>query len=228
MDASLIIVVLVGVVVVWKLCMAKKNSDTVPGTTVREERTTRSSGCAYQSEFQKTDSTTETTIAIASRPARSFIITADAASLFDEHGLDSGDSWLTDPMYWWMSGNIYYSSHELMDGLFDSTDAINDMEGLASPVYAEEPGNIHHDDCLGINNNCTTCSPDPTDWITDPSCSFMPGNLFHDDDALNSTTFSSDDDTWASTTSEDDSTFSTTSSMDDVDFSTVSNSDDDW
>lgn len=118
---------------------------------------------------------------------------------------DLPSNWMTDPAYFWMMGNIYYSQHhDQVDG--DSSDWITD------PSRSYLPGNIYHqDDSLSVSCTCTG-----SDWMTDPCCSYMPGNIYHDDHFSSSSTFSSDE-TWSSssTSSFNDSWSSSSFSNDD-------------
>ncbi|MCB5247911.1 MAG: hypothetical protein AB7T17_00950 [Geobacter sp.] len=50
---------------------------------------------------------------------------AESASLANTFPHD----WMTDPAYFWMMGNIYYSRHQ---GQVDECDAINNLQPLSS------------------------------------------------------------------------------------------------
>ena len=115
------------------------------------------------------------------------------------------ESWMTDPAYYWLLGNIYYSQHQnQVDG--DSSDWVTD------PSRSYLPGNIYHQD----DSSSASCSCIGSDWMTDPCCSYMPGNIYHDDHFSSSSAFSSDD-TWSSssTSSFGDSWSSSSFSNDD-------------
>lgn len=127
--------------------------------------------------------------------------TSSASSSFSSED-DLPSNWMTDPAYFWMMGNIYYSQHQdQVDG--DSSDWMTD------PSQSYLPGNIYHQD----DSSSASCSCTGSDWMTDPCCSYMPGNIYHDDHFSSSSTLSSDD-TWSSSsTGSFDDSWSSSSSI---------------
>lgn len=127
---------------------------------------------------------------------------AESASLANTPPPD----WLTDPAYFWMMGNIYYSQHqEQADG--DSSDWMTD------PSRTCLPGNSYYQD----DSTPSSCSCSGSDWMTDPCCSYMPGNIYHDDHFGSSSSSLLNDDAWSSssTSSFSDSWSSSGSSFND-------------
>lgn len=118
----------------------------------------------------------------------------------------SPHDWMTDPAYFWMMGNIYYSQHQgQADG--DNSDWMTD------PSRSYLLGNIYYQD----NSTTSCCSCTGSDWMTDPCCSYMPGNIYHEDQFGSTSSGLSSDDTWSSsnTSSFGDSWSSSSSSFGD-------------
>lgn len=152
-------------------------------------------------------------VVVAALLFREFSGKQKTASSFTSPGSDTSRSvnssshdWITDPAYFWMMGNIYYSQHqEQIDG--DNSDWMTD------PSRSHLPGNIYHQDDL----TTSSCSCTGNDWMTDPCCSYMPGNIYHDDHFGSSSSSLSNDDAWLSsgTSSFGDSWSSSSSSFHD-------------
>jgi len=127
--------------------------------------------------------------------------TSSASSSFSSED-DLPSNWMTDPAYFRMVGNIYYSRHQdQVDG--DSSDWMTD------PSQSYLPGNIYHQD----DSSSASCTCTGSDWMTDPCCSYMPGNIYHDDHFSSSSTLSSDDTWTSSSTGSFDDSWSSSSSI---------------
>lgn len=165
-------------------------------------------------------------------------------------------NWMTDPGYFWMPGNIYYqSSDNNAPSQVSAISAISDPEPdqdnwHTDPAYAYLPGNIfYRDDNItsgtAADSNCSSgcmindtlhqhtispsCCLTEASWITDPVCSYLSGNIFHNDAISSSTGSTADEDiaSYPDTNGFDDS-WSSISSFSDDDTWSLSSSDDSW
>jgi hypothetical protein len=118
------------------------------------------------------------------------IISGAGNSFTSQHQYSSTaltNDWITNPSYWWMSGNIYYD-----DSLDNAVYNCPDDDWISNPICSHIPGNIYYHD---------SCSCTGSDWMSDPCCSHMPGNIHHNDyDDVSSLANSSwdTDDVWSS------------------------------
>lgn len=162
--------------------------------------------------------------------------------------------WMTDPACYWMPGNIHYQSSDNNEpSQTSATSASPDPEPdqdnrHTDPAYAYLPGNMYYQDdsatsgtaadsdydsgcmlngTLHQNTITPSCCLTETSWITDPVCSYLPGNIFHNN-AISSNTGGSVDGDTASypDTSDFDDTWSSISSFSDDDTWSSSSSDD--
>jgi hypothetical protein len=194
MDATIIFLILLGLVFLLHLCQSNKEVNPMGPMAF----------CGKTENGNKTKKTSlyNVTTAVAN-PDLTAVATSGAASFFESHDMEQGDDCWKSPNYWWMPGNIYYTDHQHRDFHY-ATDSFDTNDWMTDPLYAHMPGNIYHNDYLGFGYGCCT-SFGLTDWINDPNCFFMPGNIFYNNDMLDNlltdnsiTSVFSNEDSWSS------------------------------
>lgn len=148
-----------------------------------------------------------------------------AASAFERSGNTLSEDWVTDPSYWFMSGNIYHRD-QFEDNIVSSTDSSSGSshDWYTDPLYSWMPGNIYYQDSSFSSDGSDFSSPD---YINDPTYSSMPGNIFNHDDCMGIASITGV--SWSASTSDDDmcSSTSSLSTFDDDSTSSFSGSSDD-
>lgn len=94
---------------------------------------------------------------------------------------------------------------------WDSDDSWNKDFSSDSPDYFTDPLYSWMPGNIFHTDDASGTSCSGSDWMTDPTCSFMEGNIFHED---NFSTSISTDDSWSTSSFSDDSS-SSSSSFDD-------------